>query len=232
MGVQVIASRRPPLIPSAFAAAGLGGLLAFFALVLGLSGCSGKKINEMRALRAASWSGELLIEDRVKNSSRSASIDIVAQRDRAVRMDVSAIFGIYVGTLTLKNQDLRILLARERKFYRGSVNSAQSLRSVIGMNLHPAVLYTLLFDSDPGEGWRCSRSSTGLLGKCESSEGQLKIVWQKREAADSRAPKTILITSPKVEVQMQLGEAREDVSMTDKTFEIAPPSGYRTIQIE
>jgi hypothetical protein len=176
---------------------------------------------------ASSWSGHARVDDKNKNSSHTVTVDFVAQKNKNVRMDITTGIGIYIATLVARGTNVEYLLARKKEFYSGPATES-ALKPILGMSLNPNILQTLLYDTEPAASdWHCDHDAAQVLSRCVSTDKQIEMTWQNR----SESGKTIAITSPKVAVLMHLGAARANTAVTDQTFHLAVPSGYKQFDL-
>ncbi len=171
------------------------------------------------------WEAKAQVKDLEKNKTETVSLEVIAQKDHALRMEVNGTMGIHVASLLLKNSEISYAIHTQKRFISGQV-STKSLRPLLNVNLDPRWLYNVFFDTAP-EGWTCKSSEAGLIENCNRPDGS-KILWSDRSGEKKR----ILISTAQFEVQVLVKDFTTKVQSPDKAFSLEAPEGYKRYKLQ
>ncbi len=153
-------------------------------------------------------------------------MDVISKRPRSMRIDVSAVLGIFIGSFTWNDSQMQVLLAREKKFITGPATS-ESMQELLKLPIDPVVLFNIFWDENlsPKE-WTCVQEN--LLPKnCKHKTLDILVTWQER----SNHHRLIELDSPKVNAQLSLTQLEEDVSLNAGTFLLKAPPKFQKIDL-
>ena len=195
-----------------------------------LSSCAHQtqKENKELSLRPAvlAWHAKSLIYDKLKERRNTVSMEIISQRPRSIRMDISAMLGIYVGSFAWNELGMQMLLAREKKFITGPANS-DSMQELLKLQIDPVALLDIFWDENlPQAEWVCEQQNH-LPKVCKHKNLAIQVTWQDRQ----NHHRLIEIDSPKVNAQLSLTQIEEEVNWTPATFHLKAPENFTVVQL-
>ncbi len=149
----------------------------------------------------------------------------MAQKPDSLRADVSTPIGVHVISMAQTGKKMSYLIPQRKQYYSGP-HSNQVFSELISYPLDSNLLMNVLFDQPiTKKGWVCKNDAKGIIAQCESKSAQLKIEWMQRRGVE----KTVEITHPSFEMQMQFHNFEQKNSFKERTFEIAQPKGFKKI---
>lgn len=172
------------------------------------------------------WHAKALLQDKRQKKSFSLTLDFRALTPDKLRMEVTNSIGVYLATLVLRGEDIHYMLVREKRFMTGPAEPGV-MKELVQMPLEPQDLIKVLFAQPLGSAWKC-QSPQNKGGFCEHNSTGAKIVWMD-QTEDKR---TIELAAPGLTLLLSLEEIKAKVEISDKTFALAPPSGYEVIQLK
>lgn len=204
--------------------------IAFFflpILLLALSGCKSAPPIKAADLREGQWRGKALIKDLDEKKSYIVILNVNAQRDHRVRMDVLSTLGTGVASIVATDADVRYVLIPEKKFFIGQP-SADVMKPILMIPFDPRWLHNILFEQPFVEkSWTCIQDKQGLLEACEDSVTGLKVSWKNR----SGDKKTVMLEHPRASVQININAFKPKVEDRKSLFSLDAPSGYRRYRV-
>jgi hypothetical protein len=199
------------------------------ALLLGFSfvlfGCATAPTTFDSEKAQGQWEAKAQVRDLEKNKSDTVTLEVMAQKNHALRMEVNGTMGVHVASLLMKDSDISYAIHTQKRFISGPV-SAKSLKPLLNVNLDPRWLYSIFFDS-PLEGWNCKNSEAGLIESCDRADGA-KIAWADRNGEKKR----ITISSTQFEVQVLVKDFTTKVQSPEKAFSLDAPEGYKRYKLQ
>ncbi len=198
-------------------------LICFF-----LISCGHNQVKESGGHKTtAAWRGKALIFDKVHDKKNTVSMEVISRRPKSMRMDISAVLGIYIGSFVWNDSRMQVLLAREKKFINGPAN-ADSMQELLKMQIDPQVLLDIFWDNPFSKAeWNCEVDAVGLSKSCKHKTLAIRVIWQEREGHH----RLIEIDSPKVNAQLSLNDLEEDVEIKPTTFQLKAPESFRMITL-
>lgn len=185
-------------------------------------GCASKPVVYNPAKAEGQWEAKAQVRDLVNGKTNTVSLDVMARRDEALRMEVSGTMGIHVASFLLSGSQVRYVIHTQKRFFSGTV-SEKALRPLLKVNIDPRWLYGIFFDEDL-PAWKCQGRPVQV---CEKSDGT-KITWTDR----SEERKRITISNPQFEVQILVKDFQTKVQDPDKAFRLEVPEGYRRYKLQ
>ncbi len=166
------------------------------------------------------WSAKALIRHKTMRKSHIVYVDIIAQRPKNFRLEVTASLGVHLASLARKDHQLTYLLTRQ-KHYRKIRSHGGVFKDILGIAIHPNVLMAAFFDQEVRQpGWTCIKDKNGFLLKC--SDEEVVLSWKKRY----RDRRTILFENNTHQVQMLLKGFKGNVDINPNIFSIKKPDGF------
>ncbi len=206
-------------------------LLKSLALVWILSACAFNQTKENALDHSKksilAWQGKALIFDKVKDKKNTVSLEVVSRRPKNMRMDISAILGVYVGSFVWNENQMQILLAREKKFIVGPAN-VESMQEILKLQIEPVALFNIFWDEPLSAAeWNCELDQLKRMKLCRHRTLAIQIVWQERDGRH----RLIEIDSAKINTQLSINEIEEDTEIKASTFQLKLPEGFKLIRI-
>lgn len=203
------------------------GLGAFF-----MAGCAGTQ-EKPQAGDIQYVESKALIEDKTKNSSNSASIDLFYLQNDVIRMEVTALLGYRLGSLVMNSQKVSYALHPQKAFVEGPF-AARTMKPLFRQDLDPKLVWAVVFDRDlRAFGFTCgdvvSRTST-----CQGSgatQGVTVTVQQMGETPNSGLKK-ITIENTNLKFVWLYKAIRKHNKSYNETFVLNKPEEYRLITIK
>ncbi len=195
------------------------------AVFLLLIGCATQPVAFNSEKAQGQWDAKAQVHDLDKNKTDTVSLEVIAQKDHALRMEVSGPMGVHVASLLMKDSEISYAIHTQKRFISGPV-SQKSLKPLLNVNLDPRWLYSIFFDSAV-EGWNCKNNEAGLIEKCELADGS-KIVWSDRVGEKKR----ITISNTQFEVQVLVKGFTTKVQSPEKAFSLVSPDGYKKYKLQ
>lgn len=196
----------------------------FFAtiILLVLAGCASKPVAYNQDKAEGQWEAKAQIKDMEKGSTNNLSLDVMALKDQALRMEISGTMGVHVASLLLRDSDIKYAVHTQKRFFSGPV-SERSLKPLLKAEVDPRWLYGVFFD-EPIEGWNCNGQP---VEKCENTDGT-QIVWSDRNGEKKR----ITISNHKFQLQVLVKNFTTKVQSPDKTFQLESPESYKRYKLQ
>lgn len=203
-------------------------LLAAFVLLT--FGCQTKSVKPevvMNAKGPVKAKAKAQLKDLRKGNVHYIDIDILAQRDQRLRMDMRATLGVLVASIAIQGEEISYLVPHKKALYTGVV-SERSFKPLGSMQIHPKVFYSLVFDEPMKFGdWLCQKDAQGRPLSCESKSLNSKVEWQDRSSGQLK----IFISSLTFEMTWILKSAEEDRTLTASDFSLKKPEGFNSVTI-
>lgn len=180
------------------------------------------------SLQKAKWETKAVVRDLKANKTHALDIDILANFPQNFRMEVSALMGVQVASLTLNNDEVSYALYHQKKYYHGKATEA-SFVSLMSIPLHPVNFMNIAFDSPMnGAGWICTRSADNVIAECNQTARSIKVTWSDRTP---EGQKKVVISGPSFEMRWLFRPPQTEVQFKDETFRLEAPAEFKTIQL-
>lgn len=195
----------------------------FFATILVfLAGCASKPVSYNATKDEGQWEAKAQVRDLEKGKTNTVSLEVMALKDKALRMEVSGTMGVHVASFLLKGSEVQYAIHTQKRYFSGPA-SEKALRPLLNASVDPRWLYSIFFDEQL-EGWKCSGQPIEI---CERSDGT-KITWTDRKEEKKR----IIIANPQFELQVLVKDFTTKVQSPDKAFGFEAPEGYRRYKLQ
>lgn len=198
--------------------------------MLSLTSCTSTSVKEKKyepTKNLSAWQVQVHVHDKIKDKNNSVQLDVIGLYPKKLRMDISAILGIYVGSFAWNDQEMQMLLAREKKFISGKANR-ESMQELLKLPLDPVVLSQLFWDQKlGGSDWKCSLDSNLHPQKCEQADLKIQIEFKER-TPDTRI---VMIDSPKIEAEMNIQKYQKEIHTDSQTFLLTAPENFSVIRL-
>lgn len=192
--------------------------LLFIALVSTIS-CGSAPVR-FDQLNKGEWKARALIRDKNKRKTNIVYVDMIAERPKNLRMEVTTSFGMNVAVLAMNSETLSLAIVPQRKFFSGK-SGAHVLEPLIHISLDPKFLVDFIFDAEPPAPWKCTRDKNNFLQECDLNDA-IKVTWSNRELGR----KTLDIQSKDHQLQLDLSGFRPNVELNNTTFILEQPGGF------
>lgn len=199
-------------------------------VVLTYFGCQSKPVkpeNVMVTKGPVRAKAKAQVKDLRKGDVHYLDVDILAQRDQRLRMDMRATLGILVASIAIQGNEIEYIVPHRKAMYSGAV-SERSFKPLGSMQVHPKVFYSLVFDEPlRGGDWICQKDLLGKPLVCESKGLNSKVEWQDRSNGQLR----VIVSSLTFEMTWILKSAEEDRTLTASDFSLKKPEGFNSVAI-
>lgn len=173
-----------------------------------------------------------LIEDKIKNSSNSASIDLFYLQDNVIRMEVTALLGYRLGSLVMNSQKVAYALHPQKAFVEGPF-AARTMKPLFRQDLDPRLIWAVVFDRDlKNFGFNCNTvAKTQNCVGTGTTEG-VSVTLQQMGDTETGSLKKITIENAKLKFVWLYKAIRKHNKSYNETFVLNKPEEYRLITIK
>lgn len=196
-------------------------LLSILAL---LSACASQPVKFDETKNQGTWQAKVQVKDLNTNKADVLSLEVVAVKDEAMRMEITGTLGARLASLLMKQNEISYAVHTQKKYYRGAL-SEKSLKPLLRVDLDARWLYSAFFDQ-PLAGWECVKDENGLVQKCTQKTG-MEIHWSDRQGENKR----VLIKGTDFEVNVLVKDFSTKVQNAEKAFSLEPPSSYKRYKL-
>lgn len=205
------------------------GIVLFKALFM--VGCTGPEVKPQTG-DIQYVESKALIEDKTKNSSNSASIDLFFLQNDVIRMEVTALLGYRLGSLVMNQQKVSYALHPQKAFIEGPF-AARTMKPLFRQDLDPRLIWAVVFDRDLRSfGFTCNEvaKTTSCQGTAAMT-GVTVSVQQMGEVPNSGLKK-ITIENANLKFVWLYKAIRKHNKSYNETFVLNKPEEYRLITIK
>ena len=175
-----------------------------------------------------------LIEDKTKNSSNSASIDLFFVPNDVIRMEVTALLDYRLGSLVMNQQKVSYALHPQKAFVEGPF-VARTMRPLFRQDLDPKLIWSVVFDRDlRSYGFACTEAPlrTNVCAGSGATQGVTVTVQQLGEATAYSGLKKITIENANLKFVWLYKAIKKHNKSYNETFVLNKPEDYRLITIK
>lgn len=174
-----------------------------------------------------------LIEDKTKNTSNSATIDLFFLQDNVIRMEVTALLGYRLGSLVMNQQKVAYALHPQKAFVEGPF-TARTMKPLFRQDLDPRLIWAVVFDRDlKNFGFNCN--TVAKTETCVGSTGPIQgvsVTVQQMGATETGLLKKITIENANLKFVWLYKAIRKHNKSYNETFVLNKPEEYRLITIK
>lgn len=201
-------------------------LVSFF-----MAGCAGTQ-EKPQAGDIKYVESKALIEDKTKNSSNSASIDLFYLQDNVIRMEVTALLGYRLGSLVMNSQKVAYALHPQKAFVEGPF-AARTMKPLFRQDLDPRLIWAVVFDRDLKTfGFNCNTvAKTQTCLGTGTTEG-VSVTLQQVGESETGPLKKITIENAKLKFVWLYKAIKKHNKSYNETFVLNKPEEYRLITIK
>jgi hypothetical protein len=206
-------------------------LLVTSFIVLGMFGCAGTS-DKPTAGDIKYVESKALIEDKTKNSSNSATIDLFYLQDQSLRMEVTALLGYRLGSLVMNRQGVSYALHPQKAFVEGPF-AGRTMKPLFRQELDPRLIWAVVFDKDlKAYGFDCVVD--GKTQKCSGSGATAGVAVTLQQVGENpQEPlKKITIENANLKFVWLYKAIRKHNKSYNETFVLSRPEEYRLITIK
>jgi hypothetical protein len=202
--------------------------LFFPLIVLVLVGCaSAPPVQYNEAKNQGTWQAKVQVRDLKTNKSNILSMEVISEKNQAMRMELTGTLGARVASLLMKDQGISYAVHTQKKYYSGSVTE-KSLLPLLKVELDPRWLYSVFFDQAlQGSGWKCSNDNKNLVEKCEQAKTNYSILWSERQGENKR----VVIQGADFEINVLVKDFSTKVQSPEKAFSLEAPANYKRYKL-
>lgn len=161
------------------------------------------------------------VEKLSSGKKQRVNLDVLAQGAKKMRVEVKGTFGIVGGVGTLMNDQMTILLPRQKKAYSGAV-SENSLVPILNVALDPRILASVFYD-EPIPQWKCD--SSHQLSSCQKDAYRVETTERTKERRKTR------IEGPDFIALLVIQGNGTKVLSDDSDFTAEIPANYRIYKL-
>lgn len=177
--------------------------------------------------QSARWKTEVQITDLKSQKEQALKIVIIAERGRRARLEATALLGYPVASIVIDSEELKAAIHPRKQFYTGPVQS-NMLERVLRVGLTGSELLSLLFDEPlQSKNWKCQIDQQKKPSECQSVRSGTLIRW----TSQSDGNKKVVIQSSRIKAEWDFETPQTNVEVKEALFQLEPPSGYKSIQI-
>ncbi|AZZ35557.1 hypothetical protein CIK05_01655 [Bdellovibrio sp. qaytius] len=209
-------------------------LVLMFALLgsFFMVGCAGTQVKP-QAGDIKYVESKALIEDKAKNSSNSASIDLFYLQNDVIRMEVTALLGYRLGSLVMNQQKVSYALHPQKAFVEGPF-AARTMKPLFRQDLDPKLIWAVVFDRDLKTfGFNCN--SVGKTETCLGTSGAIQgvsVTQQQMGDSETGPLKKITIENGNLKFVWLYKSIKKHNKSYNETFVLNKPEDYRLITIK
>ena len=174
------------------------------------------------------WDAKVQIQDFEHQKSNNLNLQVIAEKNRAVRMEVTGTMGVNIASLLLKGDDISYAIHTQKRFISGSA-SEKALMPLFSIDVDPRWLYAIFFDETiPEKNWVCRKGLDLKIERCERAQDGLKIFWSERHGENKR----VTLSNAKFELQILVKSFTTKVQSPERAFTLTPPEGYKRYKLQ
>jgi hypothetical protein len=201
-------------------------LLWFFSAV-GIS-CATKPVDFNSEKREGQWEAKAQIKNLENGKTNTVSLDVVSQKDEALRMEVTGTMGVSVASFLLKGSDVAYEIHAQKRHISGPA-SEKALQPLLNISVDPRWLYSVFFDEPvTAKDWTCEMGPDQLVGSCERSVEPVKIQWLDRQGERKR----VIISNAKFELQVLVKNFETKVQSPERAFRLESNRNYKRYKLQ
>lgn len=192
------------------------------------AGCASVPAKYDYEKREGQWEAKAQVKDLEKNKTNSVSLDVSAEKDRALRMEVTGTLGVSVASFLLKENEVSYAIHTQKRFVSGPA-SEKSMGPLLNVNVDPRWLYNVFFDEPiANKNWSCTKDPEGLVQNCERLQDGMKIVWSERQSERKR----VTISNSQFELQILVKGFQPKVQSPEKVYSLSAPDSYKRYKLQ
>lgn len=192
-----------------------------------LTSCASKPVARDVSKSQGTWSAKAQIKNLKQNKSQVVNMDVIAIKDSAMRVEITATLGIPVASILLRDKQISYAVHTQKKFYSGDI-SEKALQPVMQIALNPNWLYVIFFDQEiKDRDWICEKNQEGLVEKCVNSKTNQQITWSERMGENKR----ILLKNSDFELNILVKDFTTKVEAQDQVFSLDIPANYKRYKL-
>lgn len=192
-----------------------------------LAACATKPVAFDSEKSSGTWEAKALIKDLKGKKQNTVSLEVVAEKSNALRMEVSGTMGVSVASFLMTGETVQYAIHTQKRAFSGK-NSEKALSPLFQISLNPKYLENIFFDESISEkNWSCTQDNQGLVARCERLSDRLQIEWKERNGENKR----VLIQSPEFEVQVLVKSFTTKVEDPGVLESLTIPESYRRYKL-
>ncbi len=169
------------------------------------------------------------IKDLRKDDSHGAKIEIILVTQKAIRMEVTALFGYPIASIVMTPKNIQYALHTSKQYVEGPF-STKTMYPVFKQNIDPRILWNVIHNQNPDSAdLKCVIDNLRRPIKCVGS-GALLVEWS-YDPSDSNQ-KRIEIKNPQFQMIWVFKGRSIASSAQNETFVLKKPDGYTQIQLK
>ena len=204
-------------------------LIVFNIIVVIFQSCASHQPNPtINSSAALLIETKVQIKDLTNGESHTAKIEIILRPRQAIRMEVTALLGISVASITMAPKKIQYALHTSRQFADGPF-SALTLYPVFKQRIDPRILWNVIHNQNPETaGLVCSKDGNSRPQNCKGPSG-LTVNWTYEP---DPAQRRIEIKNPQFEMVWVFKSSTPINLAQNETFVLQKPDGYEEIHLK
>lgn len=194
-------------------------------VILFLAGCASTGPRSSQTL-VQRFDTQGVYQDKKNGSTQQLNIEVVARKNKNLRMDAKVIFGVHIASVVMNPDRIQLALHAEKKSYEGPA-SQKVLQRALKLPLHPLVFHAILYrQAMNGSGWSCTITTSGQVSSCTQLQAKLKIVWEDMSSNE------VMVTTenPNFKFQWKISNP-EDIQERPTYFVLKIPDSYDKLSL-
>lgn len=194
-------------------------------VLLYIAGCSTKP-TEVSVGGPSYIETKAQLKNVIKNESHNINIDIALSPQKAVRLDVTAMFNYKIATVLLTPEKIQYINYNSQSFVEGPFSS-KTLYPIFKQHIDPKILWKAIHDQNPSaQNLKCQVGADHRPLSCEDKD--LTVTWTYQNPPQ----KKIVLKNPQFEmIWIFKSQSPLDESRTE-TFVLKKPEGFKEIIIK
>lgn len=176
--------------------------------------------NQTKDFNQGTWSLRIYVEDeKQKLDHRLTAKAFIDWPQKKLRLEVVSALGTPVLSLMQDSDQMTAVVHTEKKYYAGPVKD-KILKSLLGLNVSPLLLYSALMRRAPGgQDWLCQADS-GVLQKCLNQKLDLSLNWLEGDYPEC------LIQEKSLKLRILTTKFEPQILDPTRAFKVIIPSSY------
>lgn len=169
------------------------------------------------------WEAKALVRNLQINKSQVVNLDFVGQKPWPIRLEVTASMGFHLASLIFSKEKVQYMLTRQKKYFSGPM-SDKSLEPLLGVELEPQVLTSVLYDDVPSE-WLCQQVEKQRV--CNTPSGA-RVAWLNND----EVKKLIQVEGRGFNVQLSFSSYEPLSEFDQSKFKLKVPEDYKRYRLK
>ena len=189
--------------------------------------CASAPVAYNQGKNQGTWQARAQIKDLKTNKSDVLSMEVLSEKDKNMRLELTGTLGVRVASLLIKDEKISYAIHTQKRYFSGNV-SDKSLLPLFKIALDPRWLYSVFFDEPvQGSNWKCTNDGQDLIERCEQAKTGFVVFWSDRKGENKR----VLIKGADFEINVLVNAFETKVQSPDKAFNLEAPASYKRYKL-